>query len=181
MQWCVNRAGRAAILALLTAAGLYLQGFSPWSAQAAVSLGAFAAVVAAAGLFTVLEPQRSVADSGGLMRLPFVAALTTLLFFGPTAMTFVAVLATLAQLLTNPPDTHRLRRSVLDIVTAAASTQAAALAHAILGGSTVPLNWPWQGVPLAGAVLAYCVVTTAVADVLSPLATGSEPDRKSVV
>ena len=135
MQWCVNRAGRAAILALLTAAGLYLQGFSPWSAQAAVSLGAFAAVVAAAGLFTVLEPQRSVADSGGLMRLPFVAALTTLLFFGPTAMTFVAVLATLAQLLTNPPDTHRLRRSVLDIVTAAASTQAAALAHAILGGS----------------------------------------------
>jgi len=178
VQWCVNRAGLAAIVALLTAAGLYLQGFSPWAAEGAVSLGVFAAAAVAAGLFTVIEPQRSVADSGGLMRLPFVAALTTLFFFGPTAMTFVAVLATAAQLITNPPDTHRLRRSVLDIVTAAAAAQAAALAHAILGGSTVPLQWPWQGVPLAGAVLAYCVVTTAVADVLSPLATGSEPERR---
>ncbi len=143
-----------------------------------MSPGAFALVAALAGLFTVLEPQRSVADSGALLRLPFVAALTTLLFFGPTAMTFVAVLATIANLATNPPGTHRLRRSVLDIVTAAASTQAAAVAYAILGGSSVPLNWPWQGVPLAGAVLAYCFVVTAVADVLSPLATGSEPERR---
>ncbi len=165
-------------MALLTAAGLYLQGFSPWAAQGAVSFGALAAVAVAAGLFTVLEPQHSVADGGGLMRLPFVAALTTLLFFGPTAMTFVAVLATVAQLATNPPTTHRLRRSVLAIATAAASTQAAALAHGILGGSAVPLDWPWQGVPLAGAVLAYCLVTTAVADMLVPLATGSEPERR---
>ncbi|MEQ1727964.1 MAG: EAL domain-containing protein [Vicinamibacterales bacterium] len=178
MQWCVNRAGLAAIVALLTAAGLYLQGFSPWAAQGAVPLGAFAAVAVAAGLFTVLEPQRSVADSGSLMRLPFVAALTTLLFFGPVAMTFVAVLATLAQVATDPPATHRLRRSVLDIVTAAASAQAAALAYTLLGGSSVPLNWPWQGVPLTGAVLAYCIATTAVADVLLPLTAGAGPERR---
>lgn len=143
-----------------------------------VSLGAFAAVAVSAGLFTVLEPQRTAADSGGLMRLPFVAAITTLLFFGPTAMTFVAVLAALAQLVTAPPDTHRLRRSVLDIVSAAASTQAAGMTFVILGGAPVPLGWPWQGVPLAGAVLAYCFITSAVADVLSPLAIGGEPVRR---
>ncbi len=178
MQWCVNRAGLAAIVALLTAAGLYLQGLSPWAAQGAVAMMAFAAVAVANGLFTALEPEPSVVDAGSLMRLPFVGALTALLFLGPTAMTLVAVVATLAQLATNPPLTHRLRRSVIDIVTAAAATQGAALAHTILGGSTAPLQWPWQGIPLAGAVLAYCFVTTAVADVLSPLATGSEPERR---
>jgi diguanylate cyclase (GGDEF)-like protein/PAS domain S-box-containing protein len=166
--------GRIAAAAAVSAViGLHFLGFSPWSAQPQSTVN-FAAVVLALGVSVFLNPARAAADAGGTTRLSFVSDCVTLLFFGPIAMTLGATIGVLARTLSNPPRAQRIRRVLLDVVTVAAATQAAGLAHAVLGGSSVPLAWPWQAIPIAAAVLAFCVITSAVADLIAPLATGGD-------
>ncbi len=111
------------------------------------------------------------------MRLVFVGEVVTLLFFGPVAMTMVATIQALGRAIAAPPRSHLARRVLLDVITAGSATQAAGVAHAVLGGTGLPLAWPGQGLPIAGAVAAYCFITCAVADVIAPLATGLATTR----
>ena len=50
-----------------------------------------------------------------------------------------------------------------------AAIQAASFAHRSLGGTTGAFAWPWQGLPIAAAVIVYCVVTSASAEIVVPL------------
>ncbi|HUR32776.1 MAG TPA: EAL domain-containing protein [Vicinamibacterales bacterium] len=167
----------SASVAVAAAVGLHVLGFSPWAAQPQASLVAFLAAVAIVGLCVLLEPPRFVADPGGTMRLSFVGDVTALLLFGPIPMTLVATVGALARAVVDPQDSQRIRRTLLEVITVGAATQAAGVAHTMLGGAPAPLAWPFQGLPLAGAVVAYCFITCAVADVIAPLATGAATTR----
>ena len=153
-----------------TAVGLHLLGFSPWTGPTPANLTEYLAVVGIVGLCNLLDPPRVVADPGATMRLSFVGEFTALIFFGPIPMTLAATIGALARAYADPQGTQAVRRMILDLTTACAATQAAGLAHTILGGAPSPLVWPGQGLPLAGAVIAYCFITCAVADVIAPLA-----------
>ena len=177
VHWRVKQAGTALGVAGVAAAGLHFLGFSPWSTEAHASVVDFAAVVTGIALCAFLDPPRPTADPGGTMRLAFVGEFVTLLFFGPVAMTMVATIQALGRAIAAPPRSHLARRVLLDVVTAGSATQAAGVAHVVLGGTGLPLAWPGQGLPIAGAVAAYCFITCAVADVIAPLATGIATTR----
>jgi len=166
----VNKAGVSLAVALATAVGLHLLGFSPWTGDPPAHLIEYLAVVGIVGLCNLLDPPRLVADPGATMRLSFVGEFTALVFFGPIPMTLTATIGALARAYADPHGTQAVRRMILDLTTACAATQAAGLAHTLLGGAPAPLVWPGQGMPLAGAVVAYCFITCAVADVIAPLA-----------
>src|SRR4029078_5491797 len=90
-------------------------------------------------LCTVIAPPRLAADPGATMRLSFVGEFTALIFFGPIPMTLTATLNALARAYAEPHATQALRRMILDLITACAATQAAGLAHTMLGGAPAPL------------------------------------------
>ena len=46
-----------------------------------------------------------------------------------------------------------------------------------LGGTVGHFVWPWQGVPIAAAVIAYCLVRSASAEILLPLVTRQPINR----
>ena len=158
-----------------TAVGLHLLGFSPWAGEPAANLIEYVAVVGIVGLCNLLDPPRGVAHPGATMRLSFVGELSALIFFGPIPMTLAATIGALARAYADPQGSQAIRRTILDLTTVCAATQAAGLAHTLLGGAPSPLVWPGQGLPLAGAVVAYCFITCAVADVIAPLASTVAP------
>jgi diguanylate cyclase (GGDEF)-like protein/PAS domain S-box-containing protein len=169
VRWCVHKVGVSVAVVFATAVGLHLLGFSPWTGQLPANLTEYLAVVGIVGLCNLLDPPRVVADPGATMRLSFVGEFTALVFFGPIPMTLAATIGALARAYADPQGSQAVRRMILDLITACAATQAAGLAHTMLGGAPSPLAWPGQGLPLAGAVVAYCFITCAVADVIAPL------------
>ena len=177
MQRCVTQLGTAAAVAVAAAAGLHFLGFSPWSPDAHATLVEFAAIVATVALCGLIDPSQSTTSPGNTVRLSFIADLTTLVFFGPVAMTLVAVIGAVARLVADPPDTYPVRRSLLHVLAAGVAAQTAASIYTGLGGTTVPLAWPWQGIPMAGAALTYCVFTSAIADLVTPVAIGGSMSR----
>ena len=166
----VHKVGVSLAVVFATALGLHFLGFSPWTGDPAANLIDYLAVIGVAGLCNLIDPPRLVADPGATMRLSFVGEFTALIFFGPIPMTLTATINALARAYAEPHGTQALRRMILDLITACAATQAAGLAHTMLGGAPAPLAWPGQGMPLAGSVVAYCFITCAVADVIAPLA-----------
>src|SRR5258705_1696674 len=66
----------------------------------------------------------------------------------------------------------------LNAATVMVAIQAAGFAHRALGGTMGHFVWPWQGVPLAAAVVGYCLVRIASAEVIVPLCT-REPVNRS--
>jgi diguanylate cyclase (GGDEF)-like protein/PAS domain S-box-containing protein len=167
----------AVAVSVAVATGLHLLGLSPWAAQTSSNLTEFLSVVLIVGLCTLLDPPRFIADPGATMRLSFVGDFTALVFFGPIAMTLVAAIGAMARACADPQGPQALRRVILDVITVGAATQAAGLAHTMLGGAQTPLMWPTQALPLGGAVVAYCFITCAVADVIAPLATSVASTR----
>ena len=57
------------------------------------------------------------------------------------------------------------------------ATQAAGLAYQALGGRMGHFTWPWQGVPIAAALVGYCVVKSALADIIVPFCTKQPVNR----
>ena len=101
----------------------------------------------------------------------FVILFTTLVLYGPAAATLAAAAIALthvswawgtglqpAQMLT--------KRAGISFAVTLASLQAAAVGHTALGGTIGVFAWPWDVLPLAAAVVAYCVVGSA-ADVIA--------------
>ena len=58
---------------------------------------------------------------------------------------------------------------LVNAATVLVAIQAAGLAHRALGGTTGHFTWPGQAVPIAAAVVAYCFVRCALAEVIVPL------------
>ena len=58
---------------------------------------------------------------------------------------------------------------LLNVGTVIVATQAAGFAHRALGGTLGHFAWPSQGVPIAAAVVCYCLVKRVSADLVVPL------------
>ena len=128
-------------------------------------------LVLAALVASALAMQHVTAKDWATMPPSFIVDLTTLLFLGPYAMTFVAAAGAIMQGLTDREYLHRVRRVIINLVTVVAATVAAGMVHRELGGTIGSFTWPGQGLPIALAVLAACVVKSVSAEIIVPLLT----------
>src|SRR5258705_553714 len=152
--------------AIATGAGL-LVGFAAWP-QLHVAVE-FAGLILAAILTSALALRHSITDDRTPMPLSFVIDFTSLLLLGPDAAMLVATAGTISHGLMDSERSHPYRRMFLNAATVIVAIQAAGLAHLTLGGTIGHFVWPWQGVPLAAAVVVYCFVRIASAEVIVPL------------
>lgn len=152
--------------------GLSVLGFGLWSDPQSSDGAGFVALVLAVGIASALDPRRSGPEDQAAMRLSFLSNLGALLLFGPVAQTFVAMIGASTRAVTGSPRVHPIRHGVLDVVTAVVASQAAGFAYAAFGGTGTPFGWPWQGVPIGAAVVAYSSVMCGAADLIVPLTTG---------
>src|SRR6185295_18301704 len=107
----------------------------------------------------------------------FVIDFTSLLLLGTHATMLVATAGTVTQGLTDSQHAHPTRRMLLNTAIVMVATQAAGFAHQALGGTMGHFMWPGQGVPIAAAVVAYCLVKSALADIIVPLFTRQAVNR----
>lgn len=128
----------------------------------------FACLVLAAGVTSLPVFQSPLRDWPGL-RLPFIAEFTSLLIFGAHPTMLVAACGLITGDLSGPQRCDAPWRRLARGATVLTALQAAGWTFTALGGTLNQLVWPWQAVPIAAAALAYCVVTSASADILVPL------------
>ena len=107
----------------------------------------------------------------------FVVDFSALLLLGPDATMLVAAAGAVVHGLTDSEVPHRLRRTLFTAATVVAAAQATGLVHQVSGGTIGNFVWPAQGVPIALAVIAYCVVTSASAELVVPLLTRQPINR----
>jgi diguanylate cyclase (GGDEF)-like protein/PAS domain S-box-containing protein len=112
---------------------------------------------------------QAAADDRAAMAPSFVVELATLLIFGVHAATLVAVAGVLGRAFADSQRTPDYRRTLLNVITAAAATQGAGFVHTSLGGSFGHFIWPYQAAPVAAAVLAYCLIKVMSSNVIRPL------------
>ena len=101
----------------------------------------------------------------------FVVDFGSLLLLGPNATLLVATAGSVTQGLTDTHHSHPPRRLLLNAATVMVATQAAGLAYQALGGRLGDFTWPWQAVPIAAALAGYCVVKSALVDIIVPFCT----------
>jgi diguanylate cyclase (GGDEF)-like protein/PAS domain S-box-containing protein len=102
-----------------------------------------------------------------MMPPSFVIEFASLLLLGPNPAMLVVVAATVTQW--RVAERAHPRRLLVNAATVMVALQAAGIAHRSLGGTLGGFAWPWEGVPLAAAVIAYCVVKSAAAEIVVPL------------
>ena len=162
-------------MAVATAAGLHALGLTPWSEQPHATVVDLAVVVALAAVCACFEVDAD--DDRTAVRVSFLAEVVALLAIGPAAMTLVAAVSVAARRFSRPPQANLLRELGLDLLTVAGATQAAGVAYAAAGALPLPEVWPWRALDVAAAVAAYCFIASAVADVITPLASGDASRR----
>jgi diguanylate cyclase (GGDEF)-like protein/PAS domain S-box-containing protein len=152
------------VAAIAIGAGL-IAGFAVWP-QPDGTLE-FAGLMLAAVLTSALAQQPATKD-WATMAPSFVIQFASLLMLGPHATMVVAMVGALTQRLTESerPPLHRMLVNTAALMVA---IQAAGKLHETLGGTPGDFVWPWQGVPIAAAVIAYCFVRSVSADILLPL------------
>ncbi|OFW28500.1 MAG: hypothetical protein A3H97_04575 [Acidobacteria bacterium RIFCSPLOWO2_02_FULL_65_29] len=155
-----------AFAALAIGAGMLL-GYAGWP-QPHRTLE-FSGLILAAILTSTLAIRQSTTVDRATMPPSSVIDFTSLLLFGADAATLVATAGTIAHGLRDSERSHPPLRMLLNAATVMAATQAAGFAHRALGGTIGHFVWPWQGVPIAAAVVAYCFVKIAAAEVIVPL------------
>jgi diguanylate cyclase (GGDEF)-like protein/PAS domain S-box-containing protein len=174
MQPPLRRSGAFVFAALAIGAGVLL-GFAGWP-QPDRTLE-FSGLILAAILTSALAKPQSTAEDWATMPLSFVIDFTSLLLLGPHATMLVATAGTVTQGLTDSQRSHPYRRMLLNAATVIAATQAAGLVHLALGGTMGHFMWPGQGVPIAAAVVIYCFVKSASAEIIVPFLTRQPVNR----
>jgi diguanylate cyclase (GGDEF)-like protein len=122
-----------------------------------------------AGILASLPALQPLNKDWPTLRLPFVVEFAALVIFGPQPAMLVAACGLLARYLSDERRPRPLWQAFVNAFTIMVSLQAAAWANRALGGTTIPLMWPWHAGPMTAAVFAYCVVTSASAELLVPL------------
>ena len=155
------------VLLLVIAAGLsgLLMSWIGWPQSLATE---FAGLMLAAILASlpVLQP---VNRDWPVLRPAFVIEFASLLIFGAHPTMLVAACGLVTRELSDP---HRIGPRwprALRAAAVLAALQAAAWAYRTIAGILEPPAWPWQALPVVAGVLAYCMVTSASADILAPL------------
>ena len=124
----------------------------------------FSGLIVVAILTSAVARQRTRMWDWAIMPPSFVIEFASLLLLGPNATLLVVTAGTVTQMRAHP-----LRRLLSNAVTIMVAVQAAGFGHRLLGGTTGGFVWPWQGVPIAAAVIAYCIVKSASAEIIVPL------------
>ena len=145
--------------------GLFL-GWSGWPQDGrGTEFSALMLAAIAAGLPALQPPNMG----WPALRLAFVVEFAALMMFGPHPTMLVAASGLAARHLSHPQRADRWAPRVLATATVMGSLQAAGWAYGALGGTLNQFAWPWQAAPVAAAVFAYCVVTSASNNILTPL------------
>jgi diguanylate cyclase (GGDEF)-like protein/PAS domain S-box-containing protein len=158
---------RLVVFAAAVTGGAVLLGVTGWVQPDRVL--EFSGVILAAILTSAAAILPSKAEDRGMMPPSFVIDFSALLFFGGREALFVAAAGITTRWLADSDRARPLRSLLLNAVTVMTATAAASLAHGALGGVPGHFTWPWQGVPIAGAVVAYCFVKSTSAEVIAPL------------
>jgi diguanylate cyclase (GGDEF)-like protein/PAS domain S-box-containing protein len=173
--------GVFAVIAIATAAALGLLGW-PEPHRTFEFSGLVAAAILAS-IFPALIPsfvpsflavEEMNSDDLTVMPASFAVDFAALLLLGPDAATIVALAGTVMAVLVQSSTRRLARRLLVNAGVVVAATQTAGLVHRMLGGTLATpagLVWPWQGIPIAAAVAAYCFVKLTTAEVVVPFAT----------
>src|SRR5688572_14799568 len=162
--------------------GLTLLGFAVVAIGAGVFLGMsgwpqpdrtieFSGLILAAMLIAALPLQHSTTKDWATVPPSFVIDFAALLLLGPNATMIVAAAGAIMQALTDSTRPHPIRQALVHVLTVVAAAQAAGVLHQVLGGTIGAFAWPQQGLPIALAVAAYCVVKSASSEIIVPLVT----------
>jgi PAS domain S-box-containing protein len=150
-----------------------MAGFAVWPQPDGIL--EFSGLILAAVLTSALA-QQPATKNWATMAPSFVIELASLLMLGPNAAMLVAMVGALTQRLTES-EHYPLHRMLVNTAALMAAIQAAGAFHQTLGGTAGHFVWPWQGVPIAAAVIAYCVVRSVSAEILLPLVTRQPINR----
>jgi diguanylate cyclase (GGDEF)-like protein/PAS domain S-box-containing protein len=107
-------------------------------------------------------------DDWTTVRPAFVIDFAVLLLLGPRAGVIVSAAAAIVRVLREPAGGTRPMEALLSAAAPPLALGAAAFTHLLLGGTIGTFEWPWQGVPIAAAVCAYCLVLSAVSEIVVP-------------
>jgi diguanylate cyclase (GGDEF)-like protein/PAS domain S-box-containing protein len=174
MSPLARRLGVTALAVIAIGAGVLL-GFADW--PQAHRTPEFSGLILAAILTSALAMQQSTAKDWATMPASFVIDCISLLLLGPHATMLVATAGTVTQGLTDSQRSRSFRRMLFNATTVMVATQAAGFAHRALGGTLGHFLWPGQGVPIAAAVVAYCFVKSASAEIIVPFVTRQPVNR----
>jgi diguanylate cyclase (GGDEF)-like protein/PAS domain S-box-containing protein len=154
------------LAALLLGAGTVL-GLAGWP-QADRTLQ-FCGAILAAILTATLAGRLPAAEDRGAMPPSFFVELSSLLLLGGYAALFVAASGILMRWLAGSDGLRPSRRTLSNAATIIVATGTASLVYGALGGGAGAFVWPWEAVPLAAAVAAYCAVHTLSTEAIVPL------------
>jgi len=146
-----------------------LAGWPPTPAAIAFGCLTLTSVLLAALSRPALSRPASAPDDWITVRPTFVVDLTALLLLGTGAGVIVSAACAIARLLGEAPGRSRQAETLLSATAPLLALEAAAFTHQALGGTIGSFAWPWQAVPIAAAVLAYCLVLSAVSEIALPL------------
>ncbi len=174
MTSALRRPDVLAVAAIATAVGAFL-ALAGWPHPERVF--EFAGLMLASAMLAALAAQRSNARDWAIMPPSFIVDFAALLILGPHGASAVAIVGAITQGMADSEHSHRLRRVGINLITVVAAVQAAGWVHRATGGTLFTFTWPDQGLPIALAVLAYCVVKSASAEIIAPLVTRQPIDR----
>ena len=123
-----------------------------------------AAVMVAAMLASLLEVHQSTAKGWTVMRPSFVVTFASLLLFGPHVATIVAAVAVFAPTFAGVDRTSPSRQVLIDGAISMAAIQVGGAAYRSIGD----LRWPWEGLPIALAVVSHHLTQGALAEIVVP-------------
>ena len=165
----------------LSSRRVFVGGFALIATLAGVSLGLLAwselqptielaALIFAVAVVSALPLQTTTAARWSTMPPSFVIDFMALLLLGPHVATVVAGVGAVAQWIVDPERAHRALRLAINAVTAVAAIQAAGGLYWLISRAIDIAEWPQQALPIALAVAGYCVVKSASAEIITPLA-----------
>ena len=137
----------------------------------------FATLMFASAMVSALAVQQSSARDWAIMPPSFIVDFTGLLLLGPHGASAVAVAGAVTQGIEDSNHSGRFRRVLINLVTVVGAIQAAGWVHQVSGGTPFTFTWPDQGVPIALAILAYCIVKSVSAEIIVPFVTRQAVDR----
>jgi diguanylate cyclase (GGDEF)-like protein len=144
-----------------------LVGLTEWPVHAqTLNLAGLALAATAVASF---DGRRSYTSDADAMQPSFVLVFVAMLLIGPLEATVVAAATGIAHGLAAPAHARRAARTLEGAITGATAMYAAGAAYQALGGNIGAFEWPRQGLSIAAAVAAYCLVSSTSAGLLIPL------------
>ncbi|HEX4931540.1 MAG TPA: PAS domain-containing protein, partial [Gemmatimonadaceae bacterium] len=131
----------------------------------------FSALLLGSILTFALRLQHTTTKQRAVMPPSFVIIFSALLLSGPNGATLVAAVGALAAVLGAPERGHPRMQAFADAVAVIVAAQFAGLAYQALGGDATDFTWPWSGLPISAAVIAYHLARGGIGEVVIPYLT----------